>query len=100
MGKAVIGAVTMAIIGAVALYIWSTVAAARQDQLQHQIDGLNQQISHLQNENIALKADLAKVQSEEQKLAAQNDELRKAIASVKATGQLPPDLPDLTYPPK
>jgi DNA anti-recombination protein RmuC len=47
-----------------------------------------------------LKAELSKVQGEEQNLAAQNDELRKAVASVKATGKLPTNIELELNPPK
>lgn len=97
MGKAIAGAVIVAIIAAIFFYVWSTENRTVQNQMQQQIQALNHQTSDLRDENNQLKAQLARVQSEEQNLAAQNDDLRKAIASVKATGKLPKNLP---YPPK
>jgi cell division protein FtsB len=97
MGKAIAGAVTVAIVAAILFYFWAGQNRFAQDQMQQQITALNNQIIQLREENTQLKGQLASVQSEEQNLAAQNDELRKAIGTVKATGKLPPNLP---YPPK
>jgi len=97
MGKALAGALVVAVAAAIAFFIWSSVNTARQEEMQQQIAAMNRQLSQLSDENTQLKGELAKVQTEEQNLAAQNEDLRKAIATVKATGKLPPDLP---YPPK
>ncbi|HVA78668.1 MAG TPA: hypothetical protein VNF27_12265 [Candidatus Binataceae bacterium] len=97
MGKAIAGAVVVAIIAAILFYLWAGQNRVAQDELQQQIAALNNQVIQLRDENTQLKGQLASVQSEEQNLAAQNDELRKAIGTVKATGKLPPNLP---YPPK
>ena len=87
----------MAIIAAVIFYLWSAGYRGERERQQAQIAQLSQEVSRLSEENTRLKAELAKVQSEEANLAAQNDEMKKAIASIKATGKIPPTLP---YPPK
>ncbi|HUY28158.1 MAG TPA: hypothetical protein VMV27_12130 [Candidatus Binataceae bacterium] len=97
MGKAIAGAMIVAIVAAILFYLWSGRIGVADDQMHQQIDGLNQQISELRDQNTQLKGQLATVQSEEQNLAARNDALEKTIAAVKATGKLPPNLP---YPPK
>ena len=97
MGKAIAGAVIVAIVAAILFYVWSGQNHVAQDAMQQQITALNHQIDELRDQNTQLKGQLGSVQSEEQNLAAQNDQLRKAIGTVKATGKLPPDLP---YPPK
>ncbi|MGB6553838.1 MAG: hypothetical protein WBE78_10125 [Candidatus Binataceae bacterium] len=97
MGKAIAGALIVAIIAAILFYLWAGQAHVAQDEMQQQITALNHQIDELRDQNTQLKGQLGSVQSEEQNLAAQNEELRKAIGTVKATGKLPPDLP---YPPK
>lgn len=97
MSKAIAGAVIVAIIAAILFYFWAGQNRLAQDQMQQQITALNNQTIQLRDENTQLKGQLASVQSEEQNLAAQNDELRKAIGTVKATGKLPLNLP---YPPK
>ncbi len=97
MLKAVAGAVVVAIIAAILFFIWSGQNQKQAQTMQSQIAALSQELSQLRDENTQLKGQLASVQSEEQNLAAQNDELRKAIGTVKATGKLPPNLP---YPPK
>ena len=88
------------IIAAIAFFMWSKVNDARQEALQEQIAAMNKQLSQANDENTRLKAELSKVQGEEQNLAAQNDEFRKAIASVKATGKLPTDIELELNPPK
>ncbi|MGO9452334.1 MAG: hypothetical protein ACLQDV_15025 [Candidatus Binataceae bacterium] len=97
MGKALAGALVVAIAAAIAFFIWWSVNSVRQEDMLQQIAAMNRELSQLSNDNTQLKGELAKVQTEEQNLAAQNEELRKAIGTVKATGKLPPDLP---YPPK
>jgi TolA-binding protein len=97
MLKALVGAVVVAIVAGI-LFAWvSSKHHAEQDRLNQQIAAMDGQLSQLRDENTRLKGDLAKVQTEQQNLAAQNEEMRKAIAAVKATGKLPRNLP---YPPK
>ncbi|GEM_PF-486459 len=100
MGKFFAGAILVLVLAAVAFFVWSRVNAAHQEDLQAQIDGLTKQVSQLTDENTRLKTELSKLQTEEQNLAAQNDELRKAIGSVKATGKLPPNIEMELNPPK
>jgi cell division protein FtsB len=97
MGRVVLGGVVVATIAAIALLIWSNRYSAQVDAQKQQIEALNRQVAQLADDNTRLKGELAKVQSEEANLAAQNEDLRKAIAAVKATGKLPRNLP---YPPK
>ena len=100
MGRFLAGALVVLIIAAIAFFISSKVNDARQEALQEQIAAMNKQLSQLGDQNTRLKAELSKVQSEEQNLAAQNDELLKAIASVKATGKLPTNIELELNPPK
>ena len=100
MGRFLAGALVVFIVAAIAFFMWSKVNDARQEALQEQIAAMNKQLSQISEENTRLKAELSKVQSEEQNLAAQNDELLKAIASVKATGKLPADINLELNPPK
>ena len=100
MGRFLAGAVVVLIIAAIAAFFWSRVNYARQEDSEEHIAKMNNQLSQMRDENDRLKAELSKVQGEEQKLAAQNDELLKAIASVKATGKLPADIELELNPPK
>src|SRR5580658_3417582 len=97
MLKAVIGGVVVLAIALVVLFVWSSHYRAVNDAQADQIAALNDQLSKLEQENADLKSEVAKVQAEENSLAAQNDDMRKAIASVRATGKLP-QIP--AYPPK
>ena len=100
MGKFLAGAFIVLILAVIVVFVWSKVNDSRREQLEAQITQMNNMISQLGDENTKLKGELAKVQSEEQAQVAENDELRKAIASVKATGKLPPDLRLDLNPPK
>ncbi len=100
MAKFLAGAVLVLILAAIAFFVWSRVNASHQEDMQAQIDSLTKQVSQLTAENTRLKTEIAKLQTEEQNLAAQNDELRKAIGSVKATGKLPPNIEMELNPPK
>jgi len=100
MGRFLAGALVVLIVAAIAFFMWSRVNDARQEALQEQIAAMNRQLSQINDENTRLKAELSKIQSEEQNLAAQNDELRKAVASVKATGKLPANIELELNPPK
>ena len=100
MGKFFAGAFVVLILAVIAFFVWSKVTDSRREQLEAQITQMNNMISQLGDENTRLKGELAKVQSEEQALAAHNDELRKAIGTVKATGKLPPDISLELNPPK
>lgn len=98
MVKALIGGIVVAIAAGIVLYLWSVNYRTVNDTQAREIAELHQRLSRVEQENQNLKADLAKVQSEEHNLAEQNEALRKAIASVKATGKVPDGLTG--YPPK
>jgi cell division protein FtsB len=100
MGRFLAGALVVLIVAGIAFFMWSKVNDARQEALQEQIAAMNKQLSQISDENTRLKAALSKLQSEEQNLAAQNEELLKAIASVKATGKLPANIDLELNPPK
>jgi uncharacterized protein YlxW (UPF0749 family) len=84
--------------GAWLLYSRSQAAHAEN---QKKITELQQQLETLQSENNQLKANLAKSQSEEERLSAANQDLAKALALARLTGKIPPLPPSaLPYPPK
>jgi Tfp pilus assembly protein PilN len=80
--------------------LYSRTEAALEEQ-QRKILTLQEQISTLQSENARLKENLAKTQTEEERLSAANQELAKLLANARLTGKLPPLPPGgLPYPPK
>jgi len=89
MGRLLIGGLIVAIIAALLFFFYSSSYRTRLDDQTQQISQLNDQLLKLQSENEQLKAELSKVQGEQNILAAQNDEMRKAIAEFKATGKMP-----------
>jgi peptidoglycan hydrolase CwlO-like protein len=89
MGRLLIGVLIAAIIAALLFYFYSGGYRTQIDQQTQQISQLNDQLLKLQSENEQLKAQLSKVQGEQSILAAQNEEMRKAIAEFKATGKMP-----------
>jgi len=93
MARLVIGGLVVAIIAALLFFIYSGSYRTRSQEQEQQISELNNQVNKLHAENEQLKTDLAKVQSEGARMAAQNEEMRKAIGSFKATGKVPPTLP-------
>jgi peptidoglycan hydrolase CwlO-like protein len=89
MGRLLIGGLIVAIVAALLFYLYSSGYRAQIDQQTQQVSQLNDQLLKLQSENEQLKAQLSKVQNEQGILAAQNEEMRKAIAEFKATGKMP-----------
>jgi len=89
MGRLLIGGLIVAIIAALLFFFYSSSYRTRIDEQTQQVSQLNDQLLKLQSENDQLKAELSKVQNEQNILAAQNDEMRKAIAEFKATGKMP-----------
>jgi peptidoglycan hydrolase CwlO-like protein len=93
MAKLLIGGLIVAMIAALLFFLYSGSYRTRNQAQEQQISELNDQVMKLQNENEQLKAELARVQAEETTLAAQNEEMQKAIATFKATGKMPPTPP-------
>ncbi len=89
MARLLIGGLIVAIIAALLFFFYSSSYRLRLEHDTQQISQLNDQVLKQQNESERLKAELSKVQSEQTILAAQNDEMRKAIATYKATGKMP-----------
>jgi cell division protein FtsB len=89
MGRLLIGGLIVAIIAALLFYFYSSGYRARIDEQTQQVAQLNDQLLKLQSENDQLKAELSKVQNEQNILAAQNEEMRKAMGEFKATGKMP-----------
>lgn len=89
MARLLIGGLIVAIVAGLLFFFYSSSYRTRLDEQTQQISQLNDQLLKLQSENGQLKAELSKVQNEQNIMAAQNDDLRKAIAEFKATGKMP-----------
>jgi len=96
MYRYVIGALIVALLlGAI---VWERYQRqAAEQRAQARIAELSDQVKKLQEENSQLKISLDKVQSEETRLAAENEMLTKTIEQARLTGKIPDKLP---YPPK
>jgi len=101
MARVLSGAVIVAILAAVGGWILYTRDQGVQTQDQKKIASLQQQLATLNAQNAELKENLAKAQSEQERLSNTNRELAKALAQARLTGKIPP-LPAaaLPYPPK
>ncbi|MGH7815371.1 MAG: hypothetical protein ACREQI_15365 [Candidatus Binataceae bacterium] len=104
MGRAIIGGVAVAIAAAIIFFIYAQRNAAHTQALEAQrrqeVQQLSDQASKLRQQNDQLNAQLSKLETEETTLAAENDELRKALATVQVTGKMPPKVNELLNPPK
>jgi septation ring formation regulator EzrA len=100
MIKGVIAFVILAVIAGALGYRWYEQEIELRHRQEEQIVELNQQVKKIQGENETLKAQLAKVQDEEGRLAAANELLTKAIEQSKLTGKIAEKPPNLPYPPK
>jgi peptidoglycan hydrolase CwlO-like protein len=89
MARLLIGGLIVAIIAALLFFFYWSSYRTRLDEQTQQISQLNDQLLKLQSENEQLKTELSKVQGEQSILAAQNEEMRKAIGEFKATGKMP-----------
>ena len=98
MGRMLIGGVVVAIIAIIAVYVISVKDEEARKAQESKIVELQGQLQKLQDENDGLKSALAKVRSEEDRLAADNQELSKALAQAQVTGKVPKL--KLPYPPK
>jgi len=93
MARLLIGGLIVAIVAALLFFLYSSSYRTRIEEQARQIAQLNAELLKLQSENGQLKTELAKVQAEQNILAAQNEEMRKSIASFNATGKMPLILP-------
>jgi uncharacterized protein YlxW (UPF0749 family) len=98
---ALAAALIVAIVAAAGGWLLYTRSQAVQARDQQEITTLQQQLQTLQSENIQLNENLAKAQTEEERLAAANQDLAKTLAQARLTGKIPPLPPSaLPYPPK
>jgi cell division protein FtsB len=98
---AIIAALIVAIVAAGGGWLLYSRNRALHAEDQKKIADLQQQLETLQSENTQLKENLAKTQSEEERLSAANQDLAKALAQARLTGKIPPLPPSaLPYPPK
>jgi Tfp pilus assembly protein PilN len=98
---AIVAAVVVAIVAVAGGWLLYSRNRAVQAEDQKKIADLQQQLETLQSDNAQLKENLAKTQSEEERLSAANQALAKALAQARLTGKIPALPPSaLPYPPK
>jgi predicted nucleic acid-binding Zn-ribbon protein len=101
MGRVLIGALIVALIASVGAWLMYTRYQAEAARDQKKIADLQSQMQTMQQQTDQLKQDLAKAQSEEDRLEAANQDLAKTLAQARLTGKIPPlPLSALPYPPK
>ena len=101
MRIALIAALIVAIAAVGGGWLLYSRSRAAQAEEQKKITELQQQLETLQSENNQLKENLAKSQTEEERLSAANQDLVKALSLARLTGKIPPLPPStLPYPPK
>ena len=101
MRIALVVALVVAIVAASGGWLLYTRSLATHAEDQRKLVALQQEMEALQNGNEQLKENLAKSQSEEERLSAANQDLAKALAVARLTGKVPPLPPSaLPYPPK
>ena len=101
MRIALVAALLAAVLAAGAGWLLYSNARSLHPQDQERMSELEQQLERLQSENTQLKENLAKSQSEEERLSAANQDLIKALSQARLTGKIPPLPPSaLPYPPK
>jgi uncharacterized protein HemX len=97
MYRYLVGAIVAALVAGLLGWHWYQQQQADHQRDQAQIGDLSARISQLEAQNKQLTADLAKVQTEEQRQVTENDLLSKVLEQAKLTGKIPDKLP---YPPK
>ncbi len=97
MYRYLVGAIVVAIIAALIGWNWYRQQQAATQREQAQIAELSDHVRQLDQENSQLKAALAKVQAEENRLVTENQILTKTLEQARLTGKVPAELP---YPPK
>jgi uncharacterized protein HemX len=97
MYRYLVGAIVAALVAGLLGWHWYQQQQADHQRDQAQIGDLSARIGQLEAQNKQLTADLAKVQTEEQRQVTENDLLSKVLEQAKLTGKIPDKLP---YPPK
>jgi uncharacterized protein HemX len=97
MYRYLVGAIVVAIIAALIGWNWNRRQQAATQREQARIAELSDHARQLEQENGQLKAALAKVQAEEDRLVTENQILTKTLEQARLTGKVPSELP---YPPK
>ena len=101
MRIAIVAALIVAIVAAAGGWLLYSRNRAAHAADHKKIAELQQQLETVRSENAQLTENLAKTQSEEERLSAANQDLAKALAQARLTGKIPPLPPSaLPYPPK
>jgi peptidoglycan hydrolase CwlO-like protein len=90
MVRGFIGGAVVALIAMIAFFLATSQMQQTLSDKDAQISALTQQVVQLQAENQRLKSALEKVEAEQQRLARQNEEMRRTLATIKATGRVSP----------
>ncbi len=89
MMRGFIGGAVVALIAMVAFFMATGEMQQTISDKDSQIGALSKQVAQLVAENERLKSALAKVEAEQERMARQNEEMRRTLATIKATGKVP-----------
>ena len=89
MGRLLIGGLIVAIIAALLFFFYSSSYQTRPTEQTQQISQLNDQMLEASKRKRAAQGRALESPGRANILAAQNEEMRKAIAKFKATGKMP-----------
>ena len=101
MGRVIVGILIGAVIALGVGYFVTAHYRAVDAANRNRIAELEDQLAHLKAQNDMTAAELAKVQHEEERLAASNEQLSIELQQARLTGKVPPaPTKGLPYPPK
>ena len=90
MVRGFIGGAVVALIAMIAFFLATSQMQQTLSDKDAHISDLTQQVVQLQAENQRLNSALEKVEAEQERLARQNEEMRHTLATIRATGKVPP----------
>jgi len=89
MVRGFIGGAVVALIAMIAFFLATSQMQQTLSDKDAQISALTEQVVQLRAESQQLQSSLEMVEAEQERLARQNEEMRRTLASIKATARVP-----------